>query len=913
VSTDPAMRSSLLTQANRHLALAGLTLILLAVGAAWVTWEHFLDAYARRVAAQTVEYYQARVAQDRRAWNASAQRLRAQIEFMRLGEMAPEKRRASLLAFFNAQGEYRDFAAVLLANSGGMPLFSLGCPTLLQESLDVMQILSTTLQDLYMRGHCVGGNTVYSVTHTSLWLGPEGQGIALYAAPLDHAYLGRLARKEDTLYLFHDHRVTATSEGSVRMADPIDIPDMEHHPRQGEVLRVVIPLELGGEMDGPLLIVHHPLSPLLSTRDFMLGVGLTILTLISLLWLALGRVIRLQLMRLNRISQGAQAFQTHFHRDADWQLQVDLASRHNDELAQLTKNLDALMDEAEAHHRERRAYQQTLDMLEEVVVELDLAGCLTRVSSAWELVFEAGSVNEVLGKPLSSFLDGEDAPALEALIASLARHEKSQVHARLRLPQRNEADDGRWLELRLARASGSNHLRGVLRDITQSYLQERRITHMALHDALTGLPNRVLLEDRLKMAMRVASRSQHKVALGFIDLDHFKNVNDSLGHKTGDALLIALAQRLRQYLRRGDTLARWGGDEFVVLLQEMPNVESIREVANKLRAATEAPLDVEGNEMNLTFSAGFSIYPDDADNTENLLSQADRAMFYAKAQGRNTLQFFGDMSQKGLGKKEIYIQQRLVAAIREKRIENHYQPLACAKSGRILGVETLARWFEPDMGWISPATFIPMAENLGLIRELGEQVWHQALHDMREHIGHGLSLSVNLSKRQLFMPYFTEKLLEDVAAHDLSPQSITLEITESLALLDVEYSADRLRELRDAGFRLSIDDFGTGYSSLSQLHELPAHELKIDMAFVKRIHQPQGARLIQTIVNMATSLGLSTVAEGVEDAEVAQKLAQMGVDILQGWHFGRPMPAADLHARLAADNRTGQPSSPSPA
>ncbi|MBU1664128.1 MAG: EAL domain-containing protein, partial [Gammaproteobacteria bacterium] len=442
-------------------------------------------------------------------------------------------------------------------------------------------------------------------------------------------------------------------------------------------------------------------------------------------------------------------------------------------------------------------------------------------------------------------------------------------------------------------------LRGVLRDITQRYLQERRITHMALHDALTGLPNRVLLEDRMKVAMRQAERSQRKVALGFIDLDHFKHVNDSLGHKMGDQLLIALSQRLRYHLRSGDTLARWGGDEFVVLLPDMPSIEAIREVAEKLREATGAALSVEESEFNLTFSAGFTVFPDDADSGELLLAHADRAMFYAKAQGRNNLQFFADMAHKGLGKKEIYIQQRLAAAIRDKRITNHYQPLVDARSGRVNGVETLARWYEPDMGWISPATFIPMAENLGLIRDLGEQVWLQALHDMQSWEEYDLMLSVNLSKRQLFMPYFTEKLLEDVQAHGLEPGRVTLEITESIALLDVEYAAERLKELGDAGFRLSIDDFGTGYSSLSQLHDLPVNELKIDIAFVRRIQQPQGARLIQTIVGMADTLELATVAEGVEDEAVAERLKGMGVGILQGWHLGRPMPAEALTAWLA--------------
>jgi len=771
---------------------------------------------------------------------------------------------------------------------------------MLQDSLNVMQMQSQAMQDVFMRGHCSDSDTVYSITHTSIWLGGEGMGTGLYASPLDHAYLARLAQDGDLLYLFHDGRIMATSQGAAHMADAIDLSPRQR-PRQRDILQVLVPLEMGERMDGPLLIVRRPLDPLLSPKNLVLGVGLSTLLLLALIWFGLGRAMRDHLRRLNALSTGASEFQQSFQRDAEWGHRLNAIAGQDDEMGRLWRALDNLMDEAEHRHRDQVAHQQTLDMLEEVVVELDTEGRLTRVSSAWRKV--SGIDADVTGQILADYLDPEDAPALKSIIAALGRHEKQQATARLRL--RLQGEEERWLELRLARGEGSDTLRGVLRDITQSYLQEQRITHMALHDALTGLPNRVLLEDRLKVAMRMVERSQHKVALGFIDLDHFKDVNDTLGHKVGDQLLIALAQRLRQHLRSGDTLARWGGDEFVVLLPDMPNTESVREVAEKLRTAMESPVLADDNKFNLTFSAGFAIFPDDADSGELLLAHADRAMFYAKAQGRNNLQLFCDMSQKGLGKKEIYIQQRLAAAIREKRIDNYYQPLVDAKSGRVVGVETLARWQEVDMGWISPATFIPMAENLGLIRQLGEQVWHRALHDMQAWKGRGIGLSVNISKRQLFMPYFTEKLLEDIQAHGLEPGRITLEITESIALLDVEYSAERLRELHDAGFRLSIDDFGTGYSSLSQLHELPVHELKIDMAFIKRIHQPKGARLVQTIVGMASSLGLETVAEGVEDAKVAVSLREMGVDVLQGWHCGRPMPAEAFTAWLQGQGCLG--------
>jgi len=883
-------RASLLNRANRMLFVVGLLAAVLAMGAAWLAWQGAVNTYAARGHEQTLRHYQSKLADTRQEWDKTARRLKAQIEFMRIGELGAEQRVASLRAFFNAQAESRAFEGVLLVTSEGMQVFSIGCQAMLLDSLN--------MNDLYVRSHCSDADTVYAITRVPIWLGKDGHGMVLFARALDNGLLTHLARGMDSLFLRHNGQTLASSLGTTGLTMPIDA-RQSGRLKNGVTLQATLSLREDDGGDAPLLVIRHALDPLVSPYTVMAGAAVLTLSLLALIWFGLGRGMRGHLKEIEALSRSAGSFLVQFRRSPAVRQALEKLTPRADEMGRLGVALDSLMEEAENRHAEQAAHLQTLDLLEEAVVELDLAGCITRVSSGWRKV--TGIDADVSGQVLADFLDPEDTPALTALVAALARQEKQQVSARLRLAPHNEEE--RWLELRLVRAAGGKNggdsLRGVLRDITQSYLQERRITHMALHDALTGLPNRVLLEDRMKVAMRQAERSQRKVALGFIDLDHFKHVNDSLGHKMGDQLLIALSQRLRYHLRSGDTLARWGGDEFVVLLPDMPSIEAIREVAEKLREATGAALSVEESEFNLTFSSGFTVFPDDADSGELLLAHADRAMFYAKAQGRNNLQFFADMAHKGLGKKEIYIQQRLAAAIRDKRITNHYQPLVDARSGRVNGVETLARWYEPDMGWISPATFIPMAENLGLIRDLGEQVWLQALHDMQSWEEHDLMLSVNLSKRQLFMPYFTEKLLEDVQAHGLEPGRVTLEITESIALLDVEYAAERLKELGDAGFRLSIDDFGTGYSSLSQLHDLPVNELKIDIAFVRRIQQPQGARLIQTIVGMADTLELATVAEGVEDEAVAERLKGMGVDILQGWHLGRPMPAEALTAWLA--------------
>jgi diguanylate cyclase (GGDEF)-like protein len=442
-----------------------------------------------------------------------------------------------------------------------------------------------------------------------------------------------------------------------------------------------------------------------------------------------------------------------------------------------------------------------------------------------------------------------------------------------------------------------NGARGVLRDITKSYLQERHINHMALHDALTNLPNRVLLEDRIKQAIAQAIRTGNSVGICFLDLDHFKKINDAYGHKLGDSLLLNVSHALKGCLREGDTLARWGGDEFVVLLPDLNTVDAAHQVAQKMVDQMRQTVMMDEINVNVTFSMGIAVYPndDDSGNIDSLLAQADRAMFHAKSQGRNNFQLFSSMGTKDMGKKDLYIQSRLAQAIREARISVWYQPLVAAEpypdgTRRLIGIEALARWSDPEIGWVPPGTFIPMAESLGLIGELGQQVLTQAFEQFAKWLPRHpeLSLSINISKRQLFAVDFISRLMGDLATQGLQPGQLVLEVTESVALMDVDFAEDRLRQLSAMGFSLSIDDFGTGYASLSQLHELPMSELKIDISFVRRIHTKEGLRIVQSIASMAQALGLRTVAEGVEDEAAAEALRKLKVDFLQGYHFSKP-------------------------
>jgi diguanylate cyclase (GGDEF)-like protein len=553
---------------------------------------------------------------------------------------------------------------------------------------------------------------------------------------------------------------------------------------------------------------------------------------------------------------------------------------------------------------EQHSFVRTLDLLEEAVLELDSKGRIASANSGWWLLVGSTPMAEA---NLLGHVHEEDRSAFELHFLGLMAGKKDEFRGRYRFQTQDRPEQ--WMECRFVverndegKVTGA---RGVLRDITKSYLQERHISHMALHDALTGLPNRVLLEDRIKQALQQASRKGNRVGVCFIDLDHFKNVNDAYGHKAGDALLLMLAEMLKASLREGDTLARWGGDEFVVLLPDLTEIDAVRLVAQKMVESMQQTMVLDGLSINATFSMGIAVYPDDESqgDIDSLLAQADRAMFYAKSQGRNNFQLFSDMSSKGLGKKELYIQTRLAQAIRDHRIAVWFQPKVAASlrpDGRaqMIGVEALARWHDVDLGWISPGSFVPMAENLGLINELGLLVWRQSFEQFSQwrKTHPALTLSINISKRQLFASDFMQLLLDDVERYGLDPRSLVLEVTESVALMDVEFAEARLRQLSHAGFTLSIDDFGTGYASLSQLHELPIGELKVDISFVRRVHTDEGLRMAQGIVSLAQALRLRTVAEGVEDEATAQILRDIGVNVLQGYHFARPCPASELVA-----------------
>ncbi|HEY0843980.1 MAG TPA: EAL domain-containing protein [Noviherbaspirillum sp.] len=438
----------------------------------------------------------------------------------------------------------------------------------------------------------------------------------------------------------------------------------------------------------------------------------------------------------------------------------------------------------------------------------------------------------------------------------------------------------------------------VVEDISRRKQVEEQLLHLANHDALTSLPNRSLLLDRLSQALMFAERSGGQVAVMLIDLDRFKNINDSLGHEAGDKILMEVARRLPSSLRAGDTVARLGGDEFVVVMPDVVREDAVVVVAQQILESMSRPMTIQGHEFYPTGSIGISLYPKDGEDSQALLKNADTAMYRAKDAGRNNVQFYAhEMNSRALDR--LKLESGLRRALERKEFTLHYQPQMDIASGRIVGVEALLRWEPPGQPMVFPGDFIPIAEETGLIVPMGEWVLREAC--TRRKTWHDtamfgpLKMAVNLSARQFKQQDIVGMVSDVLKETGCCPEWLELEITESVVMEDPEAAVDTLRKLSDMGVHLSIDDFGTGYSSLSYLKRFPINSLKIDRSFVRDITtDADDAAIAKAVIALAHSLKLSVIAEGVETAEQLDFLREQRCDQMQGYYLSRPLDIAKL-------------------
>ena len=448
----------------------------------------------------------------------------------------------------------------------------------------------------------------------------------------------------------------------------------------------------------------------------------------------------------------------------------------------------------------------------------------------------------------------------------------------------------------------------VFRDVTMARALAARVAHLAEHDLLTGLPNRLLFNDRLDQAIARAHRNSGLLAVLFLDLDGFKHINDSLGHSVGDKLLQSVARQLLECVRAPDTISRQGGDEFIVLLQEVAHVEDASIAARRILKALSETHNIDGHDLHITVSIGVSVYPGDGLDSENLIKNADTAMYQAKSQGRHSYKFFKtEMNTRAVNRQAI--EEDLRRAIKRHEFTLHYQPKFNFKTGALTGAEALLRWTHPKRGMVPPAQFIPIAEDAGLMMPLGAWVLRQACKQAQTWADARLPLidiAVNISAIQLRNGDFLEDLFAILKETGFDPRRLELEVTETSLVRNPEFAVPLLTVLRKRGVRVSVDDFGTGYSSLSYLQQFSLDAIKIDQSFVRRItRSPQDMTLVSAIISLGRNLKLRVIAEGVETAEELAFLKAQECDEAQGYYFSRAV-AAEQFVKLLQERESVQ-------
>ena len=571
----------------------------------------------------------------------------------------------------------------------------------------------------------------------------------------------------------------------------------------------------------------------------------------------------------------------------------------------LAKTLRGVVERAanaETLFEEQERAQVTLNSIGDAVISTDVGGRVTYLNAAAQSI-TGWSLEEAVGRPLEDVFRIADATTRETaqnpMTLAILENKTVGLTSNCVLIRR----DGTEAAIEDSAApihDRRGHVTGavmVFRDVSMARALSLKMAHLAQHDSLTDLPNRILLNDRLTQALALAHRKEQRLALLFLDLDRFKSINDSLGHAIGDRLLQSVAERLLTCVRSSDTVSRQGGDEFVILLPEVTQPADAAVTAEKILLALSTPHRIDRQDLHLAASIGIVTYPNDGTEAKTLLKHADLAMYRAKDSGRNTYRFF-EPDMNGYTADRQSLESGLHRAIERHEFVLHYQPIVSLDSEELIGVEALIRWRHPQRGLVSPAQFVPIAEESGFIAAIGRWVLHEACRQSRAWRAAGLPpmrIAINISTVELRDKGFVESVGAILEEHGLVPQDLELELTETFLMRDSNSTAAVLQSLSDLGVRIALDDFGTGYSSLSHLKRFPIDTLKIDQSFVRNLPtDADDASIVDAVIGMGKGLQIRVVAEGVETREQLAFLRKRGCPEGQGYYFSRPVSAREF-------------------
>ena len=593
------------------------------------------------------------------------------------------------------------------------------------------------------------------------------------------------------------------------------------------------------------------------------------------------------------------------HKDGHWVWILDRGKTQFDESGKAIRMIGTHTDINDDKEMQLK-YAQQAQMIEQThdsVISTDLEGFIVTWNYGAQLILGYKAA-EVIGKHISMIYRKEDIPQLQQNIEMLMK--EGEYNLDTTLVKKSKEPVSVALALSILRDEDGNptHMVGYSQDITKRkqaeyelLKQQHTLKYQAHHDALTALPNRILFNDRLEQAIEKAKRNETKMALLFIDLDHFKEINDSLGHAIGDEILKVTTKRLQNTIRDEDTLARLGGDEFTIIMEEMKDGNDASILAEKILKVLADAINIDDNMLYVSSSIGISLYPEDGTSVSNLLKYADSAMYKAKDEGRNNYQFYS-VEMTELASQRVVMETSLRLALKNSNFIVYYQAQVNAEKNELIGMEALVRWQHATMGLVSPANFIPLAEATGMIVELDRYVMRTAMSQLVEWHKEGLNpgvLALNLSIKQLQQKDFIEILVVMFDETQCEPEWVEFEVTESQLITNPEETIKVLNQINDLGVELAIDDFGTGYSSLSYLKKLPISKLKIDQSFVKDLpNDTDDAEITKAVISLAKNLNLRVIAEGVETKEQKEFLVSNGCKDIQGYYYAKPMPAEEF-------------------